>query len=254
MSRAEISYSKMRAVTRVATAENERQLLDIARGHSASEVERIVRAWRKASKERRGRYEERGLSVREQDGAYFIRGKLPPEVGRLLITALEAAREALRGKERGVPAGTSSSEVSRRRGRADDLRFLLESALAGGLDPGTCGDRYKVVVHVDGKVLENPAGPGQSALEPGVGVSAETSRRLACDAGVVEMRHDERGNVLEVLSREESIPPALRGALDRREPTCRWPGCGLKVKQAHYLEHWADGGERKVTNLAQRAI
>jgi hypothetical protein len=91
MSRAEISYSKVRAVTRVATAENERQLLDIALGQSASEVERIVRAWRKDG---RGRYEERGLTVREKDGAYFIRGKLPPEVGRLLMTAFEAAREA----------------------------------------------------------------------------------------------------------------------------------------------------------------
>jgi len=64
------------------------------------------------------------------------------------------------------------------------------------------------------------AAPGQSVLEPGVGVSAETSRRIACDASV-EMKHDEAGNVLDVGRKRRTMPPAIRRALDARYPAHR---------------------------------
>jgi hypothetical protein len=54
------------------------------------------------------------------------------------------------------------------------------------------------VVHVDAPVLTDPEQPGQSVLEDGARVSAETSRRLACDASWVVMRHDEDGRVVEI--------------------------------------------------------
>ena len=61
------------------------------------------------------------------------------------------------------------------------LKLMSEAALKAELDPGTSADRCQVVVHVDQQVLEDPSQPGQSALEGGIGVSAETSRRIACD-------------------------------------------------------------------------
>src|SRR5262250_2228331 len=81
------------------------------------------------------------------------------------------------------------------------------------LDPGAPGERYRVVVHVDAPVLADPDQPGQSLLEDGTRVSAETSRRIACDASRVVMRHDSDGRAVEVAARTRTIPPAIRRAL-----------------------------------------
>src|SRR5439155_95052 len=94
------------------------------------------------------------------------------------------------------------------------------------IDPGAPGERYQVVVHVDAPVLADPDAPGQSILEDGAHVSAETSRRLACDASRVVMRHALDGRVVEVAARTRTIPPALRRALHHRDRGCRLPRCG----------------------------
>ncbi len=255
VSRAEISYSKVRAVTRIATPENEDSLLQIALGGTASQVEQIVRAWRKAdpAQERetaKFQEKERSFSMhQDEDGMWVVRGRLTPEVGAVLMKALQAAGDALfkQDREEDVSAETSSRTHEQR--RADALRLVAESALSGGLDPGKSSDRYQVVVHADQAVLRDPAAAGQSVLEPGAGVSAETSRRIACDASVVEMTHDESGNVLDVGRKRRTIPPAIRRALDARDPTCRFPGCNLRFTQGHHVEHWVNGGETKLSNL-----
>jgi hypothetical protein len=107
-----------------------------------------------------------------------------------------------------------------------------------------------VVVHVDAPVLADPDQPGQSVLEDGVRVSAETSQRLARDASRVVMRHDAEGRVLEVGARTRTIPPALRRALRHRDRGCRFPGCGLPRGEGHHVRHWAQGGPTTLSNLA----
>jgi len=106
-----------------------------------------------------------------------------------------------------------------------------------------------VVVHIDAPTLANPDAPGQSVLEDGAHVSAETSQRLACDAGRVVMRHDADGRVTEVGARTRTIPPALGRALQHRDKGCRFPGCGLPFGQGHHIRHWAHGGPTKLSNL-----
>jgi 5-methylcytosine-specific restriction endonuclease McrA len=134
--------------------------------------------------------------------------------------------------------------------QADALALLAETALHHGLDPGTPGERYQVVVHVDAQVLADPEQPGQSVLEGGTHVSAETSQRLACDASRVVMRHDDEGRLVEIGARTRTIPPALRRALHHRDQGCRFPGCGLRFTQGHHLRHWAHGGPTTLSNLA----
>jgi 5-methylcytosine-specific restriction endonuclease McrA len=107
-----------------------------------------------------------------------------------------------------------------------------------------------VVVHVDADALSDANDGGQSALEGGANVSAETSRRRACDASRVVMRHDPDGRVVEVDARTRTIPPALRRALQHRDRGCRFPGCGLPVGQGHHIRHWAHGGPTTLSNLA----
>jgi hypothetical protein len=172
-----------------------------------------------------------------------------------LLRALDAARETLyqrrRANELVPPVSDPATEApTRAQQRADALALLAETALHHELDPGTPGERSQVVVHVDADVLAGTDQPGQSVLEEGPHVSAETSRRLACDASRVVMRHDGEGRVVEVGARTRTVPPALRRALHYRDGSCRFPGCHVKVSEAHHVRHWAQGGPTTLSNLA----
>jgi len=248
--RGQLSYSKVRALTRVATPESEQKLLETARYATASQVERIVRAWRRVDaveelQQARRQNARRYLDTfTDEDGMLVVRARLTPEVGAAFLRAVEAAEERLYRKEdRDVPAETSPRER-----RADALGLIAESALGGGLDTGHRADRYQVIVHVDEAVLADPSQPGRSLLEDGVSLSAEIARRIACDAGKVVMRHGADGGVLDVGRKTRTVPPALRRALEQRDKTCRFPGCGSRVCDAHHLRHWANGGATKLTN------
>ncbi|MFO7589233.1 MAG: DUF222 domain-containing protein [Gemmatimonadota bacterium] len=287
MRRGELSFSAVRALTRVATPETEADLLDLARGSTTAELERMVRGWKLGSRadelrREERRHESRCLSVfPDHDGTYVVQGRLPPEVGLLFQRTLEAAGDAL-FRERG-PAGieqTSRSvspetlhEDARRaaaaRRRADALALVAERALAAGFGTGTDDEtpapvsgsraaRYQVLIHVDAAGLEargsqSPAPeapvPGRSELDDGTRVSAETSRRLACDAAVVRVTRGPDASLLDVGRRTRTVPPALRRALEARNRGCRFPGCGLRFADAHHVKHWADGGETSLANL-----
>jgi hypothetical protein len=207
-----MSYSKVRALTRVASPETEERLLAVGRAGTTEHVERIVRGWRKVDRQAEAqeaaqRHKSRALHVyRDEDGMVVLRGRLEPEVGAVVMQALTAAREALYqqrhtngggAEERpetptapqhpaaDVPAGTSpvvpdNSTLAQQ--QADALALLAETALHHGLDPGVPGERYQVVVHVDAEVLADADAPGQSVLEEGTRVPAGTSQRLAWGA------------------------------------------------------------------------
>ena len=260
LARGELSYSKVRALTRVATSETEARLLAVGRAGTVEHVERIVRGWRRVdqlaeARESKRRHASRGLFVRQdEDGMVVLRARLEPEVGALLVQALAAARERLHQRTRvgfvgETPLDPLGDPPTPAQQRADGLALIAETALHQGLDPGTPGERYQVVVHVDVPALVDPAEPGNSALEDGTHVSAETSRRLACDASRVVMRHNAEGRVVEVGARTRTVPPALRRALQHRDGGCRFPGCSVRVAQGHHVRHWANGGPTTLSNL-----
>jgi 5-methylcytosine-specific restriction endonuclease McrA len=261
LARGELSYAKVRAVTRVATPDTEERLLKVARAGTAAHVERIVRGWRCMDRKAEARegarqHKSRSLHVyQDDDGMTVVRGRLAPEVGALLLRALDAARETLYQHARDdVPAAPTNhpqmDPPSTGQQRADALALLAETALHHGLDPGAAGERYQVVVHVDAAVLADPDQAGPSVLEDGPRVAAETAQRLACDATRVVMKHDEDGRLVEVGARTRTIPPALRRALHHRDKGCRFPGCGLRFGQGHHVRHWAHGGPTTLSNLA----
>ena len=108
--RGEISYSKVRAMTRVATPENEAELLNIARHGTAAHMERLVRAYRRCRKhvesardEAARRREERFYCYADDDETMVFGGRVAVEQGRLLLKALDAMvaeidAEAVAGK------------------------------------------------------------------------------------------------------------------------------------------------------------
>ena len=176
MRRGRISYSKVRALTRVATPANERRLLGFAECAPASYVERLARAWRRvdlaeeAADERR-RHERRNLSTWvDDDGMVVVRGRLSPEVGAVVRRALEAAGDRL-WKE--APP-EEAAETSYGQRQADALGLVAESALAADLDRGTAGDRYQVVLHVEAETLRAGTG-GQATDDRGLASPADPS-------------------------------------------------------------------------------
>src|SRR5881296_3424649 len=261
LARGELSYAKVRALTRVATPETEERLLAVGRAGTADHVERIVRGWRRMDRKAEAQEDARRHARRElymyqgDDGMVVIRGRLAPEVGAVLAQALAAARETLYQHTRTQAGAVSSPDVPAEtptlpQQQADAMGLLAETALHHGIDPGSPAERYQVVVHVDAEVLADADQPGQSVLEDGARVPAGTSQRLACDASRVVMRHDRDGRVVEVDARTRTIPPALRRALHHRDRGCRFPGCGLRPGQGHHIRHWAHGGPTTLSNLA----
>ncbi len=309
MKRGQLSYSKVRALTRVARPDTEESLVDLGRTGTAAHVERVVRAWRRIDRSVETREDEvrDALSTVsthiDENGMFVIRGRLAPEAGEVLMKALGAAREKLydKGADDHPPVGKQ---------RADALALVAESALAGNLVTAHGGDRYQVVVHVNEGELRSPETPGEAEHQPrlpppilpalsiaaqpptaGVSaetcrscasqeplpapaaedhrtetpgsaspphgawlgdshirVSAETARRVACDAATVQMSH-RNGEILSVGRKTRAIPPPIRRALEFRDQGCRFPGCTSKYCDAHHIEHWADGGETKLSNL-----
>jgi hypothetical protein len=261
-----LSYSKVRALTRVAEPESEAELLELARHATAAQLERIVRAARRCSAIEAD--EVNGLchvswSWSPDDGTLEVSAKLPPDDGAIFIEAMAAARSALAERRR---QDAAEAAEGRRGGSAEPPRptnaecFAAVAELALSRPPsgfnGISGaERCRLMVHVDVSTLAtdspgaSPTGPGACHLARGPGVAAETVRRLACDCSVVPVVELE-GAPLAVGRQSRSIPPATRRALVSRDGRCQFPGCERhRYVDAHHIRHWAHGGETTLDNL-----
>jgi hypothetical protein len=111
------------------------------------------------------------------------------------------------------------------------------------------GDRNQIVVHADAETLQH-GHAGRCELEHGPSIAAVTARRLSCDASVVRILEDSKGEPLDVGRKTRTIPPAIRRALNARDKGCRFPGCSFKrYVDGHHVRHWSNGGETKLSNL-----
>jgi len=263
--RGELTFTKVRALTRVATGSSEEGLLELAGALTASQLERALRAFRRVAAEDAAHAHELEYVdyYVDDDGTLFLRARLAAEDGTLLIRALEAARERVLERRRVERATTANdpqqqqqqaeaeaggaSVVPPRPARVEALLDLAEASLASASEPRR--ERARVVVHVDAAALCTD-GRGRSELEDGPLISPETARRLGCDADVVaQIERD--GLPLSVGRSRRSVPPALRRLLEARDGhTCCFPGCERRRHlQAHHREHWAHGGETSIENL-----
>ena len=95
----QISFSKVRAMTRVATPENEEYLMMIARHGTASHMEQLVRYFRKVERIEALEMENQRHDLRElnwhvdDDGSYVIKARLTPEQGERIVKAIESAMD-----------------------------------------------------------------------------------------------------------------------------------------------------------------
>lgn len=260
--RGELSYSKARALTRVATPDTEEDLVSMAGHATAAHLEKLVRAYRRATRpddmdDVNSRHAERNLSWHwDDDGSLVVQGRLSPEDGALVVKALEAAAD-VRSAER---TGGSAEPSAPKEGadgwgprNADALVTMAETLLSSGPNPQPGGERYQVFVHADAEALgDHGDGEGEHCqIDDGPAISAETARRLSCDASLVAML-EAGGEPLDVGRKTRTIPPALRRALRSRDGGCRFPSCtNRRFVDGHHVRHWAHGGETSLANLVE---
>ena len=248
LAKGRLSYSKARALTRIATPKNEKELLSFADHGTTAHVEKLVRDMRRIDRSQDAqadRAERRRLYLYPaEDGGYEIRGRLSPEVGSLLLKALEAAERKLYREQR--EAGTEHETTAEQR-RADALGLWLEEQVQ---------PRVQLVVHSfeggepDARVALAGGVSAGLVTEEGGRVSQETSLRLASDAEVVPVKRGAGGSVLDVGRRLRTVDWRLRKALEARDGGCRFPGCGSRLRtHAHHIIPWAQGGETAMNNL-----
>jgi hypothetical protein len=251
MGRGELSYSNVRAITRVATPENEYYFVGIALHGTAHHVETLVRAYRRSEEQELSREHQQQLhrEVRyywDNDGSLVLKARLPADVGAMVLKVMNSAAAEIPLPERTPLGGLQSWSHT----RADALAVISESFKAHGAEAMSGGERHQVVVHVSAETLR-AGGGDQCQIEDGPAIAAETARRLACDASVVAIVENEKGEPLSVGRKTRSIPAALQRALNARDKdSCRFPGCThKKYKDAHHIDHWGRGGETKLSNL-----
>jgi Domain of unknown function (DUF222) len=253
MARGELSYSKVRALTRVACSGTEKYFLSIALHGTADHVEKLVRGYRRAkdaeelsreAQQQANRY----FSYRyDDDGSLVFKGRLPGETGAILLKALQTAMEEIPAGEISAETPTVKSPFAAK--RADALGLLAESFVEHGSGALNGGDRNLVTVHVSVETLRHKEA-GCCEIEEGPAIAAETARRLASDASVVAIIENEGGEPLNVGRKTRTISSPLRRFLNARDRGCRFPGCtNTRWVDAHHIHHWANGGETKPSNL-----
>ena len=102
--------------------------------------------------------------------------------------------------------------------------------------------------------LTNYLRPGGPALlgavhEP---ISAETARRLACDAMIIPVVLGSRSEPLDIGRASRTVPLGMRRAVELRDVHCRFPGCSRPAKwcEAHHVRFWIrDQGPTNLANI-----
>lgn len=176
------------------------------------------------------------------DGMSPIRGMLPPELFHVIHAAIESR----------VDRTWFDSDDQRTSGQrnADALAEICEFYASHNEEVTTSGGvKPHVTVTVDYDTLK-----GQTGRLPeigGHGVTPETVRRIACDAGIIPMVLGSDSEPLDVGRKTRIVPTAMRRALDERDGGCTWTGCDAPVSwcDAHHIVHWADGGPTNLGNL-----
>ena len=228
-SRGELSYSKVRALTRVARCDNEDVLIAFALKTTAARVEERCRGLRCGTAdsvtEANRSHANRSLRIHRDPlrGTMTITVELPLEAGELIDKALDRARES------SISSGSEFAEEFWAAKQADALVTMAKSCLSGQRDSSTASfDNYQVTVHVDRSALSG--GNGRS------GLPIESVKRLCCDGETVVIVEGENGEPLNVGCKTRSVPTAIKRALRSRDRGCVFPGCTNKrFVDAHHI-------------------
>jgi hypothetical protein len=256
-----LSFDKVRALTHVATAEDEATWLDLAFQASGAQLSRICRQYRRSiavdDPNRAALQRARRRLVSwwlEDDGMLALYATLPPEEGRLVLNAIESA--VTRSSASVVaddPSADGEPDHPHGARRADALvrlceRWLHDAASARG--SGRAPAPAVLTVHVDLDTLTGADDGGRCHIEDGPAVSLAAARRIGCDAEVVTVLERD-GFPLDVGRARRVLSGRTRRLLQLRDGGCRYPGCGVPASdtEGHHVVHWVHGGRTDLANL-----
>jgi hypothetical protein len=246
-----LSYSKVRALTRVAHLHDEDLLLAYSLSTTAENVEERCRQIRNVAPESvhhaRRAWGNRSLTMWRDEGRGLLRFtvELPIEEGELIARALDCAVAAGDVTVAVDPAAiTQAKTTAWQAQQADALVAVARSYIDNGhgSDGGSTADHHQVVVHADAKALRGGVGCADLPIE--------TVKRLLCDCSLVTVAEDADGKPLAVGRKQRTVSTPLRRALHARDRGCTFPGCHRKrYLDGHHLKHWINGGETTPDNM-----
>jgi hypothetical protein len=246
-----LSYSKVRAVTRVAQTYGEDLLLKYALDANVARLEERCRQIRNVLPDSvhhaRRAWENRFLTMWRDEARGILRLTLevPVEDGEIIARALDCAvagGEVTTDVDPDAIAESKSAAWAAQ--QADAFVAVAKSYLGGshGGEGGVTADHYQVVVHADAKSLTG--GVGRTDLP------IDTMKRLLCDCSMVVVTEDANGSPLDVGRKQRTVSTQLRRALYARDRGCTFPGCHRKrYLDGHHLKHWINGGETNPDNM-----
>ena len=237
----ELSYAKVRELTRVADRDNEQQLLEFALRTTAVNVAERCRELRngsEASLDTAARaFANRSLRIRRDVHREMmtITVELPMDTGELVEKALDKARD---DESKAAPDIVDTSWSTR---QADAFVNLVAGYLSG--EKGNGSDNYLVTIHVDQSALAGKEGRS--------GLPIESVKRLCCDGPAVVITENEEGEPLSIGRKSRTVPRAIQRAVRARDNNCcTFPGCNnRRFLDCHHIEHWANGGETSLDSL-----
>lgn len=238
----ELSYSKVRAMTRVVGAHDEESFVGFALKTTTMRVEercREMRCGRVDSTAGAHRaFANRALRVlrNAERGTMTITAELPIEIGELVEKALDKARDDSIASAEFVDESWAAKQ-------ADALTKIATSYLHNERHAtAKPSENYLVTVHVDQSALAGGAGRS--------GLPIESVKRLCCDGSAVVLVEGENGEPLSIGRKSRTVPTAIKRALKARDKGCAFPGCRhQRFVDAHHIRHWSAGGETSLDNL-----
>ena len=264
--RGELSYSKVRAITRIATPQTEQDWVDVAVHTTAAQIERLTRAYQRSRdlcspvSELPGelpRNQRRFVRRAETHGGMVrIEMQLPPEEAAVVWDAMQSASDERDDKASAGASAEASAPQPAPATNGEQLEQERANAIVNVARaylkhrPRTLGSGYELVLITSKQQLEHGPGGVGGFLRDGTPVPLQAARMLACDSARVDVVVGEAGELLDVGRSTRSIPSAIGRALWLRDGGCRVPGCGRKQHlHGHHIQGWAEAGPTKLSNL-----
>lgn len=260
MRRGRLSYTQARALTRIATPRTEQTLLELAASTSGQQLEHEVKFIRARAAADTGEIDPANLRMWSEeldDGAVLVHTGLRPDQAAMLRDGLEVMKRLAQPKQPGSVKSIDALMLMVNLAIAAATRHLAARSAAGDDEKQrrqetTIGRKFEGLLIVSATALQERIRPplDPCELSDGTQLSIEAARRLSCDASLRALLVDDDGTPLDIGRRTARISPALRAAVIKRDRHCTFPGCTSRLGlDVHHIEHWADGGETKESNL-----
>ena len=229
----DLSFSKVRALTRFATSDNEAELLELAANVAAADIGTALAAWSVRNEpddviEARQHRQRHFTTRTDPDGTVCGSFRLPPLEGGKLSTAVNT--KLMRNTAKRQADGTWPTVAQQ---KADALVGAVES---GG------GFLYEVVIQVTGDGCR---------LDDGTPLTASTVGRLIPQAFIRALIHDSNRRPIDATNRRRHPTPRQKRLVKARDKTC--VDCGrLDLLEYDHVPPHEITGQTHTTELQLR--